>query len=544
MKNFSYVNRLQNLSKMKSQEFDLIIIGGGINGAGVARDACARGMSVALVESRDFASGTSSRSSKMVHGGIRYLENMDFKLVYEALNERNKLFEMAPHLVHPLRFMLPLYKESRVGMLKMGLGMWLYDILALFQSPEMHERLDAKESMERMTDLREKDLLGAYVYSDGYMDDDRLVFETLRSANEMGMVAANYVTATGAQFGADGKISAVHCEDQISKDKFMIRGRHVISSVGPWTDQLGDKLFKDWKKILRPTKGIHLTLPQHRLPLTSAVVMGAEKGDRIVFGIPRHDMIIIGTTDTDFKESPENVTVTPEDVKYLLDITSHYFPGANLTAHDVISSYAGVRPLVNDGSSTEGKTSREHTIIDDPRGVTFVAGGKYTTYRLMCQQTVSHALRSFPMEDRGRFAKKDTAVALNEYTTESAFHEAQVLVHAWAKEFGRPVADVAALAQRYGREAEVILTKYDYKYTYWQLEAAQAIDSTMCLNLRDFFSRRVHLFLADRNHGLKHLDEIVQVFQEKLSWTDKRIHEEKHALSEYMGRELEWKKHL
>ncbi|WP_413291949.1 glycerol-3-phosphate dehydrogenase/oxidase [Bdellovibrio sp. HCB185ZH] len=544
MKNFSFVNRIQNLSKMKSQEFDLIIIGGGINGAGVARDACARGMSVALVETRDFASGTSSRSSKMVHGGIRYLENMDFKLVYEALNERNKLFEMAPHLVHPLRFMLPLYKESRVGMFKMGLGMWLYDILALFQSPEMHERLDSKESMERMTALRETDLLGSYVYSDGYMDDDRLVYETLRSANEMGMVAANYVSATGAEFGADGKISSVHCEDQLSKEKFTIRGRHVISSVGPWTDQLGDKLFKDWKKILRPTKGIHLTLPQHRLPLTSAVVMGAEKGDRIVFGIPRHDMIIIGTTDTDFKESPENVGVTPEDVKYLLDITSHYFPGANLTPHDVISSYAGVRPLVNDGSSTEGKTSREHTIIDDPRGVTFVAGGKYTTYRLMCQQTVSHALKSFPVEDRARFAKKDTAVAFNQYTTESAFHEAQVLASAWAQEYGRPVADVAALAQRYGREAEVILSKYDQRYSYWQLEAAQAIDNTMCLNLRDFFSRRVHLFLADRNHGLKHLDEIAQVFQEKLSWSEKRLHDEKHALSEYMGHELEWKKHF
>ncbi|WP_413559382.1 glycerol-3-phosphate dehydrogenase/oxidase [Bdellovibrio sp. HCB209] len=543
MKNFSFVNRIQNLSKMKNQEFDLVIIGGGINGAGVARDACARGMSVALVETRDFASGTSSRSSKMVHGGIRYLENMDFKLVYEALNERNKLFEMAPHLVHPLRFMLPMYKESRVGMLKMGMGMWLYDILALFQSPEMHERLDAKESMERMTALRETNLLGSYVYSDGYMDDDRLVYETLRSANEMGMVAANYVSATGAEF-TDEKISAVHCEDQLTKEKFTIRGRHVISSVGPWTDQLGDKLFKDWKHILRPTKGIHLTLPQHRLPLTSAVVMGAEKGDRIVFGIPRHDMIIIGTTDTDYKGSPENVTCTPEDVQYLLDITAHYFPGANLTAHDVISSYAGVRPLVNDGSSTEGKTSREHTIIDDPRGITFVAGGKYTTYRLMCQQTVSHALNSFPVEDRARFAKKDTAVAFNSYTTESAYHEAQVLAQAWAKEFGRAESDVAALAQRYGREAEIILSKYNSSYSYWQLEAAQAIDTTMCLNLRDFFSRRVHLFLADRNHGLKHLDEIIQVFREKLSWTEKRVNEEKHALSEYMAHELEWKKHF
>lgn len=544
MKNFSFVNRIQNLTKLKNQEFDVVVIGGGINGAGIARDAAARGMSVALVEANDFASGTSSKSSKLIHGGIRYLENLEFKLVFEALNERTKLFEMAPHLVHPLRFMIPLYQESRVGMGKMGLGMWLYDALALFQAPEMHERLNAQESSDRMPALRAQNLLGSYIYSDAYMDDDRLVLETLRSANELGAACVNYVKATGAQFGNDGKITAVTCEDKFSKEKFTVRGRHVISSVGPWTDEVGHQLLKDWKNILRPTKGIHLTFSKHRLPLSSAVVMGAEKGDRIVFGIPRHEMIIIGTTDTDFKESPDNVTATPEDVKYLLNIADHYFPGAKLTAHDVIASYAGVRPLVNDGASTEGKTSREHTIISDPRGVTFVAGGKYTTYRLMCQQTVSKALESFSIEERARFANQDTARPLNEYTSMEAFHQAHVLGGVWANETGRLAEDGKMLAERYGREAEVILNKYSEKYSYWQLEAAQAIDSTMCMHLRDFFARRVHLFLADRNHGVKYIDEIGEVFQEKMSWSDTRLHDEKHMLTEYMAHEVEWKKHF
>lgn len=544
MKNFSFANRIQNIGKMKTQDFDLVIIGGGINGAGVARDASARGMKVALIETRDFASGTSSKSSKLIHGGIRYLENLEFKLVFEALNERTKLFEMAPHLVHPLRFMIPLYEESRVGMFKMGMGMWLYDALALFQAPEMHERCNAKESMARMPALRETNLLGSYIYSDAYMDDDRLVIETLRSANENGAVCANYVKATGAEFGADGKITGVVCEDQISKDKFTIKGRHVISSVGPWTDEVGQTLFKDWKKILRPTKGVHLTLPKHRLPLSSAVVMGAERSDRIVFGIPRHEMIIIGTTDTDYKESPENVTTTPEDVKYLLEITDHYFPGAKVTSHDIIASYAGVRPLVNDGSSTEGKTSREHTILDDPRGVTFVAGGKYTTYRLMCQQTVEHALKSFTMEDRAKFARPDTTKPLNEYTSVDAFQQAQALVFSWSSEMARSAEDITQLAERYGKEAEVIVSRYSEDYTYWQLEAAQAIDSTMCLHLRDFFARRTHLFLADRNHGVKHIDEIAQVFQEKMGWSDSRLHDEKHMLTEYMAHEIDWKKHF
>lgn len=543
MNNFSFVNRIQNINKMKTQEFDLVVIGGGINGAGVARDAAARGMKVALIEGRDFASGTSSKSSKLIHGGIRYLENLEFKLVFEALNERTRLFEMAPHLVHPLRFMIPLYEESRVGMFKMGLGMWLYDALSLFQAPEMHERLDAKESLAKMPAIRSTNLLGSYIYSDAYMDDDRLVHETLRSANELGAVCANYVKATGAKF-VEGKITEIHAEDQLSQEKFSIKARHVISSVGPWTDELGQSLLKDWKKILRPTKGIHLTLPKNRLPLTSAVVMAAEKSDRIVFGIPRHEMIIIGTTDTDYKESPEDVTTTPEDVKYLLSVTDQYFPGAEITAHDIIASYAGVRPLVHDGSSSEGKTSREHTILSDARGVTFVAGGKYTTYRLMCEQTVDKALESFTLEDRVKFAKADTTQPLNPYTSVDAFNQAQGLADAWAQETGRPLTDIRHLTERYGLEAEEILSKYSENYSYWQLEAAQAIDSTMCLSMRDFYARRVPLFLADRNHGVQFIDEIGQVFQEKLGWGDIRLKEEKHLLTEFMAHEVAWKKRL
>ncbi|XGC81027.1 FAD-dependent oxidoreductase [Bdellovibrio bacteriovorus] len=543
MKNFSFANRIQNINKMKNQEFDLVVIGGGINGAGVARDAAARGMKVALIEARDFASGTSSKSSKLIHGGIRYLENMEFKLVFEALSERTRLFEMAPHLVHPLRFMIPLYEESRVGMGKMGLGMWLYDALSLFQAPEMHERLNPRMTAERMPAIRTTNLLGSYIYSDAYMDDDRLVHETMRSANEFGATCVNYVKAIGADFDHN-HVTGVKCIDQVTKEKFTVKCRHVISSVGPWTDELGQSLFYDWKKILRPTKGIHLTLPKHRLPLSSAVVMGAEKSERIVFGIPRHEMIIIGTTDTDFKEAPEEVTTTPDDVVYLLKIIDHYFPHAELTAHDVIASYAGVRPLVHDGSSSEGKTSREHTIINDPRGVTFVAGGKYTTYRLMCQQTVDKALHYFSIEDRAKFASVNTAVPLNSYTSPESFQQALSFADVWASETGRSKADMTLLAERYGMEGEEILNKYSSSYSYLQLEAAQAIDSTMCLHLTDFYARRVPLFLADRNHGLHSLDEIGAVFQEKLGWNEARLKEEQQHLSEYMAKEIEWKRHF
>jgi glycerol-3-phosphate dehydrogenase len=543
VKHFSAKTRADNIQLMKSEEYDLVVIGGGINGAGVARDAAARGMKVALIESRDYASGTSSKSSKLIHGGIRYLENMEFKLVFEALSERTRLFEMAPHLVHPLRFMIPLYQESRVGMFKMGLGMWLYDALSLFQTPEMHEKLSATESLKRMPDMRSTNLLGSFIYSDAYMDDDRLVLETLRSANEFGAHCANYVKATGAFF-ENQYLEGVKCQDQISKEHFTIKSRHVVSTVGPWTDELGEKFFEDWKKILRPTKGIHLTLPKHRLPLSSAVVMAAEKSDRIVFGIPRHEMIIIGTTDTDFNGNFEDVVATADDVKYLLEITEHFFPGAQITEKDIIASYAGVRPLVKDSSQSEGKTSREHTIFQDSRGITFVAGGKYTTYRLMCEQAVDNALEAFSLEERVRFSRTDTSKPLNKYTSQEALQQSLLQNLPANMQPLISSAELRILCERYGMEAYEIIGRNPKSATYWQLEAAQAIEHTMCLHLQDFYARRVPLFLADQNHGLQRLEEIGQVFQELLGWSDSDLREEIRVLKVFMEHELDWKRHL
>ncbi|HEY8272882.1 MAG TPA: glycerol-3-phosphate dehydrogenase/oxidase [Pseudobdellovibrionaceae bacterium] len=544
MKRFSKRERLENIRKMQEEIFDLCIIGGGINGAGVARDAASRGMRVALIEAKDFASGSSSRSSKLIHGGIRYLENLEFHLVFEALNERTRLFEMAPHLVHPLRFMVPLYENSRVGMFKMGLGMWLYDALALFQAPEMHERLNAKESLTRMPALEKNKLSGSYVYSDAYMDDDRLVHETLRSAHEMGAICANFAKAVGASFAANGKIDAVECEDQLDSKKFKIRAKHVVSCVGPWTDDLGPKLLKGWQNILRPTKGIHLTLQKSRLPLSSAVVMAAEKSDRIVFGIPRHEMVVIGTTDTDYRELPDGVVATADDVKYLLEVTHQYFPGAAITEKDIVATYAGVRPLVKDQSSSEGKTSREHVIIDDERGVTLVAGGKYTTYRLMSEQVVCHSLKFFSFDEKVRFSKNDTLKALNPYTNVDSFQQAMGMSALWAQESGRPEVITQKLAERYGMEAAEILHRYPMQYNYWQLEAAQAIDHTLCLNLVDFYARRVPLFLARPDHGMPQLESICEVFKEKLAWPEAELQRQKEALLQYMERELAWKSFL
>lgn len=538
MKSFSYVDRQKNIQKLKTVHFDLFVIGGGINGAGVARDASLRGMSVGLVEANDFASGTSSRSSKLIHGGIRYLENLEFKLVFEALSERQKLFELAPHLSHPLRFMIPLYKGGRVGMFQMGLGMWLYDALSLFQAPELHERLSTLGTIERMPLLQNNNLLGSYVYSDAYMDDDRLVIETLRSANEAGAVSANYVKAIGAELDQQGKLIAVICEDQKTSDQFKVKAKHFVSSVGPWTDIFAESIFKKWKKILRPTKGVHLTFRKDRLPLNSAVVMGAEK--RIVFGIPRHEMVIIGTTDTDFTGDPAKVTTTPDDVKYLLSVVDTYFPGAKIQESDIVASYAGVRPLVQDEAESEGKTSREHTIFTEEHGVTFVAGGKYTTYRLMSEQVVDECLHYFPIEDRVRFNRCLSEQPLNPLVTVNSRMRDDLVVQEIGRNRKMSKSEAVLLVDRHGLEAQHIVEKFGAE-SYWELETRHAIENTMCLHLVDFYSRRVPLFLSEPDHGLPQMPLISEIFAEKLGWSDHQKASEESLLREYMERELAWR---
>lgn len=542
-------SRKQNIEYMADAEFDLVIIGGGINGAGVARDAASRGMRVALVEADDFASGTSSRSSKLVHGGIRYLETFEFHLVFEALSERRKLFSLAPHLVHPLRFVLPLFKGDRVGMFKMGLGMWLYDALALFDAPEMHRRLDHEETLEAYPYLKSENLLGSYIYYDAYMDDDRLVHETLRSASRYGAKVANYVKATGAKKDSHGRMQTLICRDQLTQKEFTIKGRHFVSTVGPWTDVLAESMLTHWKKIMRPSKGIHLTLSRERFPLQDAVVMAADQQKRIIFAIPRHEMVIVGTTDTDFKADPSAVRSDANDVKYLLGIVNEYFPGAQITEQDIIASYSGVRPLVADGSATESGTSREHVIIPDPRNVTFVAGGKYTTYRAMAEETVEIVLGQWPIEEQMRFKNSQTEQPLNPQVTSATIEKAksQVLQQKMSSQWGLSESLLHWLIERHGLEAFQVLQE-NLKHStepewtrIWRMETRHAIETTMCLNIRDFYLRRSPLFLADPQHGFQYLDAVAEEFKNRLGFSDGQIAGQVEDLKAHLDQEMAWR---
>ena len=538
IKSFSYVERAESLKKIPQTCFDLAIVGGGINGAGVARDAASRGMSVVVVEANDFAFGTSSRSSKLIHGGLRYLENFEFGLVFEALSEKRWLFELAPHLIHPLRFLVPIYKNSRVGMFKMGLGMWCYDVLSLFEALQMHEKLSPEASLQRQPALCREDLLGSYVYSDAYTDDDRLVIETLRSANDWGASCLSYMSVV-EPIKKKEKVVGLKCVDRWKGGTYNIYAKHIVSTVGPWTDDLASQFFNEWQPMLCLSKGIHLTVSRERLPMKEAVVLAAQDSARIIFIIPRHDMVMIGTTDTDFKGDPCEAVALAEDVSYLLGIVNSYFPSVRLNVEDIISSYAGVRPLVDDKASIHSEVSREHTILRLPQNITFVMGGKYTTYRKIAQEVMEMVLEGFDLENRAKFCRSKTKQPINPDA------QGEGRVEELAQEFNIPLSEIKELVNRHGGETHSLLKKWLVPQTSMKpslfVEIHHAINNMMCLNLEDFYLRRMPLFVSQKDHGWEYVEEVACIFSDYFHWDSRQRQEQINSLKETISREMEWK---
>ncbi len=393
---FSFRTRREWLERADGATYDALIVGGGIVGAGLARELSIRGLKTLLVEQGDFASGTSSRSSKLIHGGLRYLEMFDFGLVFEALAERHWLLRTHPHLVSPLEFDLPVYDKAnappgaRSGFL-LKMGLWLYDGLSLFRTPFMHGRHSLEETKRLFPGIREEGLRASLYYADALMHDDEMVLECLHDSVRRGSTALNYVRAEEVSArGADGLFEAALCDrlplagEPAGSPK--VRAREVISCVGPWTELFGDRVPAGAGRKLKPSKGVHLILPWKRLPIQKCIVMYARDG-RIVFAIPRKDLgpgaekIIVGTTDSPSTGDPGEARAANGDLDYLLSVLTKYFPKAALSRDDVIMTYAGVRPLLDEGVAAEAKTSREHQIWRNPAGIVFMAGGKYTTFR-------------------------------------------------------------------------------------------------------------------------------------------------------------------
>jgi glycerol-3-phosphate dehydrogenase len=373
------VQRRNALQLLEEKPLDVLVIGGGIVGAGVARDAAMRGLRVGLVEQHDFGFGTSSRSSRLLHGGLRYLAQGRLGLVHEASIEKKVIHHIAPHLAEPLPFIFPTYCGNRHWVLwQLKIGVKIYDLLCGGRNLGKSTWLSQAEVLRSLPGLSPTGLNGAVRYFDGFTNDARLTIDTLRSAAASGASVLNYCRFKDA---ARSQFWVCELEDRVANRAFKVRARAVVNAAGPWAEGLPHSRVK-----LRLTKGVHLVVERTRLPVTETVVMTEAR--RILFAIPWGERTILGTTDTDYDGPLDDLRADAADVGYVLQVTNQFFPGARLDVADVISSWAGLRPLLADPSGNPSDISRAHEIRNPEPGWWDVAGGKLTTYRLMGEQTV------------------------------------------------------------------------------------------------------------------------------------------------------------
>ncbi len=512
---------------MKSEVFDLLVIGGGITGVGTAWDASTRGLKVALIEKNDFAEGTSSRSSKLIHGGLRYLENREFKLVFEALSERSFLLDSCPNLVRPLPFYMPIYKGGAHAAALISAGMWLYDLLALFRTPKTHRRLSAAQTKKELPMLKGADLTATFQYFDASMWDDALVVEVARHAAEAGAALASQVEAI-APVGDLSRIQEYQVRDRVLNETFHVRFKKLIVCTGAWSDVIGQQIEgQRWRNWIAPSRGLHLVFDWKRLPLPGAVVMEHPKDGRISFAIPRKDfgagVTMVGTTDGPLRGKAEDVDRDQEshqqDTLYLMDMLDRYFPDLKLTKDDIVGTTMGVRPLMNPSRhGSEGvalqKVSREHTIEEVAGRAVMVAGGKYTTFRTMAEEIVDEALKDDVI---AATKASDTRVAIcPEASPDVVLH-----ARAEAQQRGWKIPD--ELFERYGAAALEVFKIHreecgrDMKisdpegFPCFEAQYRYSVRKLMVLKPEDFLRRRLPVEISRKDRGDPWREALVRI---------------------------------
>ena len=536
---FSYQSRASALDSMAEGSVDVLVIGGGITGAGIARDAALRGFRTALVDKSDFGAGTSSHSSRLIHGGIRYLEQGALHLVFEASRERRVLLRIAPHLVRPLAFLFPIYKGGRVPGWKLRAGMWLYDILSSFRNVKRHRWLRAKNVRREEPALRDKGLVGAALYYDAQVDDARLVIATMRAAARAGALVANYAEITSL-LKPDGRVRGAVVRDVLTGQTVMIRANVVVNATGPWSDEVRRLDDPQGALLLRPTKGAHAAVPRRRIANEHAVTLFSPIDGRVMFVLPWGDLSYIGTTDTDADSSPDSPCVTAADVTYLLRSANAAFPDAHLTAKDVVSVWAGLRPLLRQNKQTNPSgVSREHQVIESPHGLITIAGGKLTTYRVMARDVVDRVAKRLRELDGRPVAGRPPTDRLPLPGGEAA--ELQILIEAAR---ARGASDVTAqhLIAYYGSEAAAVLNLVERERALgapmvrgrpeiWA-EVVYAVEREMAMRVQDVMIRRLHLFYETRDQARDVVAAVAARMKQLLGWDDVREAEE---LRDYFG---------
>jgi glycerol-3-phosphate dehydrogenase len=516
------------LETLGTRQFDLLVIGGGITGCGIAYEAASRGLAVALVDKADFAWGTSSRSSRLVHGGVRYLEHGHIHLVFESSAERHALLRIAPHLVRPLEFTWPVYQGARISRWKLGAGLFAYDALALFRNVARHQRLSHDAVLEREPALQPTGLRGGASYFDAATDDARLTLANALGAAEAGAVVVNHAAVTRlivAQERAAGAVVA----DQMGGRDLEVHARIVVNATGPWSDDLR-ALDDGASSGVRGSKGAHITISRAQLGNRNAVTMISPQDGRVLFALPAGAFAIVGTTETETSAAPDDARASHDDVRYLLTAANCFFPAADLHERDVVSAWAGIRPLVADDVTSPGALSREHVIQSSKHGVVSITGGKLTTYRVMARQTIESAfgrarsggggasrVKPRPLPGGDFKSLPDLVARITEATSDA------VLAEHLARSFGTRWPDV--WAEMRGDATRVV---DGLPYTYGELRYCARAE--MAETLGDLLIRRTHLAFETPDHGMSVAPRVADAIAPTLGWDSDAITD---ALADY-----------
>lgn len=534
------MNRTDMIQRLASETFDLLVVGGGITGAGIAREAALRGLKVGLVEANDFAYATSSRSTKLIHGGLRYLKNFEFRLVRDSVVERQNLLVMAPHLVKATTFLFPVYEGDPDPLWMLHIGLTLYDWFAGRSNPIPHRMLKPGPLREREPWLRADQLKGGALYADCRTDDGRLTLEVIQSAAGHGAAVANYVRLTAFRKDGSGRIVGATVQDQLTGSTFDVRASRVVAAAGPWADAVRRLDDPGAPALLRLTKGIHLVVPHSRLPIQHAVVMRGRDG-RMMFAVPSGNCTYIGTTDTDHSGDPAAFSITPEDVDYVVDAARRLFPETGLTSEDIIAGWSGFRPLLKPEKEADpSAASRDYKLFHSPSGLVTVGGGKLTAFRSMASHIVNEV---FPATRSSAHLAASTAPLPG---AQGGLPDEQ-LKGRLAAEIGGAGDLVDLLADRYGAalaqvaaEARSIASP-DPELRWRLAQARHAVKAEMAVHLLDVVRRRTDLMLFTKHNGRPYLPALADEMGALLGWTEERKQAEIAAAEREMDAMFAWK---
>ncbi len=543
MNNFSYNIRPELFRKLEGDQFDLIIIGGGITGAGIALDAASRGMKTALVEKNDFASGTSSKSTKLIHGGLRYLKQFHIKMVADVGKERRIVHKLAPHLVLPEKMLLPVLKKGSMGMFSISIGLKLYDFLAGVKGEDKRKMLGKSSTLREEPLLPPEKIKGSGLYAEYRTDDARLTIEIIKTAHQYGATCINYVEATGFVYD-DGKVSGIDCKDVISNRTLTIKGTNIINAAGPWVDEIRALNKSKKGKQLYLTKGVHLVVPKHKLPVHHSMYFEIEDG-RMIFLIPRDEITYIGTTDTPFKGDKDVLNVDKDDASYLINAVNEMFPDINLSLNDIESSWAGLRPLVFEEGKSASEISRKDEIFESSSGLVSMAGGKLTGYRKMAKKVVDKIARDISRETGQEYGKcKTLKIPLNGNDFVNSRDVSIYLreIKGVLAKRNLPEKYASYLVHNYGKQTDTILKQMDLinendpELKLLKSELVFCMEAEMVCEPLDFLERRTGRLYFWIGTVEKHKKEILTTFKEKFEWTDSQLKHHEGVLIKALDR--------